>query len=68
MPHLVILYSPNIEGRADLTQLCRDLADTMLAQRDEHDKTVFPLGGTRVLAYPAAHFAIADGKPPAGKV
>jgi len=47
MPHLVILYSPNIEGRADLTQLCRDLADTMLAQRDEHDKAVFPLGYPR---------------------
>jgi 5-carboxymethyl-2-hydroxymuconate isomerase len=67
MPHLVILYTPNIEGRVNLPQLCRDLADTMLAQRDEQDKAVFPLGGTRVLAYPAAHFAVADGKPPTGQ-
>lgn len=67
MPHLVLLYTPNLESRADLTALCRDLADTLLAQRDEHDKAVFPLGGTRVLAYPAAHFAVADGKPPSGK-
>jgi len=67
MPHRVILYSPNIEGRADLTQLCRDLADTMLAQRDEQDKPVFPKGGTRVLAYPAAHHAVGDDAPPPGR-
>ena len=24
---------------------------------------MFPIGGTRVLAYPAAHYAVADGKP-----
>ena len=61
MPHLVILYTPNIEGRTDLTKLCRRLADTMLEQRDEQGKQVFPTGGTRVLAYPAAHYAVADG-------
>ena len=62
MPHLVILYTPNIEPRTDLTALCRSLADTMLAVRDEAGKQVFPTGGTRVLAYPAAHYAVADGK------
>ena len=62
MPHLVILYTPNIEAETDMQALCRSLADTMLAQRDESDKPVYPTGGTRVLAYPAAHYAVADGQ------
>jgi 5-carboxymethyl-2-hydroxymuconate isomerase len=62
MPHLVILYTPNIEKDTDMTVLCRSLADAMLAIRDEAGKQVFPTGGTRVLAYPAAHYAVADGK------
>ena len=61
MPHLVILYTPNIESETDMRALCRTLADAMLAQRDEDGKQVFPTGGTRVLAYPATHFAVADG-------
>ena len=62
MPHLVILYTPNLEGQADLDALCRKLADSMLTVSDEAGKPVFPIGGTRVLAYPAAHYAVADGK------
>ena len=62
MPHLVILYTPNVEPETDMTALCRTLADTMLEQRDEAGKQVFPTGGTRVLAYPATHYAVADGK------
>ena len=62
MPHLVILYTPNLDAKTDMTALCRVLADTMLEQRDEAGKPVFPAGGTRVLAYPAAHCAVADGK------
>jgi 5-carboxymethyl-2-hydroxymuconate isomerase len=62
MPHLVILYTPNIEGKTDVAGLCRSLADTMLQVRDEAGAQVFPTGGTRVLAYPAAHYAVADGK------
>lgn len=66
MPHLVILYTPNLdkpaaEGGVDMSGLCRALADTMLAVRDEQGKQVFPTGGTRVLAYPAAHSAVSDG-------
>ena len=66
MPHLVILYTPNLdkpasEGGVDMSGLCRALADAMLAVRDEQDQQVFPTGGTRVLAYPAPHFAVADG-------
>ncbi len=62
MPHLVILYTPNLEGRTDVARLCRTLADEMLAIRDEAGSQVFPTGGTRVLAFPAAHYAVADGR------
>jgi 5-carboxymethyl-2-hydroxymuconate isomerase len=66
MPHLVILYTPNLdkpaaEGGVDMGGLCRALCDAMLNVRDEKDQQVFPAGGTRVLAYPAAYFAVADG-------
>lgn len=61
MPHLVILYTGNLDARTNMTTLCRQLADAMLAQLDESEKPVFPPGGTRVLAYPAPHFAVSDG-------
>ena len=66
MPHLVILYTPNLdksptEGGSDMSALCSALAEVMCAQRDETGKAVFPIGGVRVLAYPAAHCAVADG-------
>ena len=32
MPHLVILYTGNLESKVDFDPLCRDLADAMLAQ------------------------------------
>jgi len=62
MPHCVILYTANVERLSDMSALCRALADAMLTVRDEAGKQVFPTGGTRVLAYPAAHSAVADGK------
>lgn len=61
MPHLVILYSGNLDAIVDMPRLCREAADAMLAVRDEAGAQVFPTGGTRVLAYPAAHSAISDG-------
>ena len=61
MPHLVVLYTRQLDAECDMTALCRALADTMLAARDEAGKAVFPTGGVRVLAYPAAHHAVADG-------
>ena len=61
MPHLVILYTGNLDTVVDMPALCRDLADAMLTVRDEDGAQVFPTGGTRVLAYPAPHFAVADG-------
>jgi len=62
MPHLVILYTNNLEKETDMSALCRDLADVMIEQCDESDEQVFPTGGTRVFAYPAPHYAVADGK------
>ena len=62
MPHLVVLYTPNLEAEADMSGLCRKLADAMLAVRDEEGKQVFPTGGTRVLAFAANHYAVADSQ------
>jgi 5-carboxymethyl-2-hydroxymuconate isomerase len=61
MPHLVILYTPNLDPEADMGTLCRALADAMLTVKDEQGRQVFPTGGVRVLAFPAAHYAVADG-------
>lgn len=61
MPHLVILYTPQLDAETDMSALCRTLADTMGAARDDTGKPVFPTAGIRVLAYPAAHHAVADG-------
>ena len=61
MPHVVILYTPDLEAASDMSALCRSLADAMLTVRDETGTQVFPTGGVRVLAYPAAHSAVADG-------
>lgn len=65
MPHLVILYTPDLDrplaqGGSDMGALCRALAAAMRQQVDEAGKPVFPTGGIRVLAYPAAHHAVAD--------
>ena len=62
MPHLVLLYSGNLETETDMTALCRRLADARLGVRDEHGQQVFPTGGVRVFAYPASHSAVADGE------
>ena len=50
MPHLVILYTANLDKETDMTALCRTLADTMLEVHDEDGKQVYPTGGTRVFA------------------
>jgi 5-carboxymethyl-2-hydroxymuconate isomerase len=60
MPHVVIQYTPNME--VDMDGLCRELLATLIEQKDQHGKQLFPIGGTRVLAYPATHYAVADGK------
>jgi len=62
MPHLVLLYTGNLETQTDMTALCRRLADTMLSVQDENGQQVYPTGGVRVFAYPATHYAVADGR------
>lgn len=62
MPHLVILYTGNLETQTNISALCRSLADAMLSVRDEHSQQVYPTGGVRVFAYPAQHYAVADGQ------
>ena len=61
MPHLVILYTAQLDVECDMTALSRSLADAMLTVKDEAGAQVFPTAGTRVLAYPAAHSAVANG-------
>lgn len=73
MPHIVVLYTGNLdaldtlhagEAHPNIGLLCRRLADALLTVREESDAQVFPTGGVRVFAYPAAHFAVADGQTP----
>ena len=66
MPHLTIFYTPNLDrtidqGGTDMQALCAALAETMIAQRDDTGRPVFPVGGVRVLASPATHYVVADG-------
>ena len=61
MPHLVILYTGQLDAEVQMGTLGRQLADAMLTLQDEAGQPVFPTGGVRVLAYPATHYAVADG-------
>jgi 5-carboxymethyl-2-hydroxymuconate isomerase len=62
MPHVVLQYTANLEPEVDMPTLCREIAGVLVAQKDEAGAAVFPVGGTRVLAYPAQVYAVADGK------
>jgi 5-carboxymethyl-2-hydroxymuconate isomerase len=62
MPHVVIQYTQNLEAQVDMPALCRDVAGTLIELRDEKGGPLYPVGGTRVLAYPAPIYAVADGK------
>jgi 5-carboxymethyl-2-hydroxymuconate isomerase len=62
MPHVVLQYTANLEGEVDMPALCRDIAAVLIEQKDEAGAPLFPVGGTRVLAYPAQVYAVADGK------
>jgi 5-carboxymethyl-2-hydroxymuconate isomerase len=63
MPHVTIQYSANLDPEASMGALCAALAEVIRAQRDDDGRRVFPIGGTRVMAYPAAAYAVADGAP-----
>ena len=62
MPHVVLQYTANLEPEVNMPALCREIAAVLVEQTDEAGGPLFPIGGTRVLAYPAAVYAIADGK------
>jgi 5-carboxymethyl-2-hydroxymuconate isomerase len=62
MPHVVVQYTANLEPALDMPALCQEIAAVLIAQQDEDGKPLFPAGGTRVLAYPAQVYAVADGK------
>lgn len=55
MPHLTIEHSANLAQLSDLSALCDQLRDTMLAT------SVFPHGGIRVRCLSCQHYTIADG-------
>lgn len=57
MPHLTVEYSANLDGRADLTLLCRSLHAAMM------QSGLFELGAVRVRALRAEAFAVADLLP-----
>lgn len=62
MPHLKIEYTANLDAHADIAELCKTLSHTLVTLKDANGTLVFPLYGTRVLAYPAAQYAVADGE------
>jgi 5-carboxymethyl-2-hydroxymuconate isomerase len=62
MPHLKIEYTANLEQHTDIGALCKTLSHTLVTLKDANGALVFPLYGTRVLAYPAAQYAVADGE------
>jgi 5-carboxymethyl-2-hydroxymuconate isomerase len=61
MPHLRIEYTANLDPQVDMQGLCNVLCRTLTQFQDETGNSVFPLTGTRVLAYPAPYAAVADG-------
>lgn len=57
MPHLSIEYSGNLDGRADIEGLCRDLRGAML------ETGLFEIGAVRVRAIRCSAWAVADLDP-----
>lgn len=60
MPHFTLEYSANLDGKADITGLCREILKTALATG------VFETGAVRVRAIRCEHYAIADDIPENG--
>jgi 5-carboxymethyl-2-hydroxymuconate isomerase len=54
MPHLIIEYSANLDGRLELDRLLDRLHGTAIGTG------MFPLGGIRIRAYRAGDYRIAD--------
>lgn len=62
MAHFAIEYSPNLEPDMDIAALCEVIRAAAV------ETGLFPMPGIRVRAYPAKHYAIADGDPRHGFV
>lgn len=60
MPHFILEYSANLDGKADIDGLCREILKTALATG------VFEIGAVRVRAIRCEHYAIADDIPENG--
>ncbi|MDO9403776.1 MAG: 5-carboxymethyl-2-hydroxymuconate isomerase [Polaromonas sp.] len=63
MPHLNIQYTANLDTACDMAAFCHTLRNTLLSLQKDDGTALFPLTGTRVMAYPAHHSAVADGNP-----
>ena len=63
MPHVTIQYTANLDPDARIDALCATLAEVICAQRDDGGQRLYPIGGTRVLAYPSTAYAVAGGDP-----
>ncbi|MCX2525346.1 5-carboxymethyl-2-hydroxymuconate Delta-isomerase [Larsenimonas rhizosphaerae] len=57
MPHLHIEYSPHLEQRVDVREVC------LAAHRVMTDSDLFPLAGIRIRAFAAEHCIVADDHP-----
>lgn len=55
MPHLCLEYSPGLERRVDMNQVCSALHNAMMAAG------IFPIAGIRIRAFRADHAITADG-------
>lgn len=64
MPHLVVQYTPGLDARSDMAALCRTLSDLLVGFTDDDGSRPFPIGGVRVLAYPASYASVADAREP----
>lgn len=62
MPHLIVEYSANVEGKVALDELLDKLHASAV------ETGMFPLGGIRIRAYRADHYRIADCDPDNGYV
>ncbi|WFF41352.1 5-carboxymethyl-2-hydroxymuconate Delta-isomerase [Salinicola endophyticus] len=57
MPHLHIEYSPHLEQRVDVHEVC------LAAHRVMTASPLFPLAGIRIRAFAADHCIVADDHP-----
>ncbi|RYX96574.1 MAG: 5-carboxymethyl-2-hydroxymuconate Delta-isomerase [Comamonadaceae bacterium] len=68
MPHLHIQYTANLDAACDIGKLCDTLRETLLGLQKDDGTTLYPLTGTRVLAFAAQHASVADGHPGRGYI